>query len=161
MASDNPKSYRLMYKFWLDMMKPEEEALADMIEKMKSARSYASAVRDGLRLINDLRQGNVTVLLELFPFVKTALASGGNDDNGGISKADLERLEALIKESQLQPIAPPLAASGGLKPLGGLKPIAPPAYDEDEGMSLVVSKAEGGGDDATQNFLKSMMALQH
>jgi hypothetical protein len=161
MASKNPNPYRLQFKFWLDVSKLDEESIADIIEKLKNARKYSAAIRDGLRLIWDLSQGKTDVLLELFPFVKTALASGANDNGGGISKADLDELAALIKESKQEP---PLAASGlqpigGLKPLGGLKPIAPPVY-EDEGMTLAVSKAEGGGEDATNNFLKSMMALQ-
>jgi hypothetical protein len=160
MASQNPNPYRLQFKFWLDENKPDEKSIADIIEKLKNSRRYAAAIRDGLRLVWDLSQGKTDVLLELFPFVKQALSGNGGDDNGGISKADLERLEALIKESRIEPIAPPLAASG-LKPLGGLKTLAAPTFqDDDEDMGLMVSKSEGGGDDATRNFLQSMLALQ-
>lgn len=168
MASKNPNPYRLQFKFWLDITKSNEESIADIIEKLKNARKYSTAIRDGLRLFWDLSQGKTDVLLELFPFVKSALAGTSGDDSGGISKADLERLETLIKESRIEPIAPPLAASGlgGLKPLGGINShsaglvIAAPKYD-DEDMALTVTKAEGGGNDATSNFLKSMLALQH
>ena len=92
------QSYRLMFKFWLDISKADEESVADIIEKLKSARAFSAAIRDGLRLIWDLRQGKIDVLLELFPFVKAAIAErvGDSGNKGGVSKADLERIELLI-----------------------------------------------------------------
>lgn len=158
MASQNPNPYRLQFKFWLDVNKPGEESIADIIEKLKNTRRYTEAVRSGLRLFWDLSQGKTDVLLELFPFVKQALGNGGGDDSGGL-RDEIAELKALIQEGRIEPIAPP--APTGLKPLGGLKQFAAPSFaDEDEDMGLVVSKAEGGGNDATQNFLNAMFALQ-
>jgi hypothetical protein len=165
MASENPNPYRLQFKFWLDITRPDEESIADIIEKLKNARRYTAAVRDGLRLVWDLGQGKTDVLLELFPFVKAALApsADGSSDSGGVSKADIERLEKLIKEAQHGPLMKEASTTGlqpvGLKTLSGVKPLAAPVYEDDEEMVLSVSKAEGNGD-AGMNFLKSMMALQ-
>ena len=61
--------YRLMYKFWLNVNKPEEEALADDIELLKNERSFTKTIREGIRLICELRDGKLDFLLALFPFV--------------------------------------------------------------------------------------------
>lgn len=63
-------SHRLRFNFWLDMNKPEEELIADKIEVLKNERSFTSVIRDGIRLICDLREGKLDVLFELFPWVR-------------------------------------------------------------------------------------------
>lgn len=79
MAADR---HRIRYAFWLDIKKPDEEMLSDEIELLKNKRSFAGAIRDGLRLILSLREGRVDVLLELFPWIpeKVAPPPSGNDD---------------------------------------------------------------------------------
>ena len=64
------KSRRLMFRFWLDIFKPEEAKIVDTIEDLKSDRSFTQTIRDGIRLICDLRDGKLDVLFELFPWVK-------------------------------------------------------------------------------------------
>ena len=154
------QSYRLMYRFWLDMAKPEEEDIADKIELLKNTRSFSQTIRDGIRLIVDLRNGKTDVLFELFPFVKAKLQSGsaGGGDNGDI-KREIARLERLILQQGSQP-SEPVMKPNGLQPIGGLKPIAPPPADDDEDMVLTVKKLHVTDNQASQNFLNSMMALQ-
>ena len=80
MAKDR---HRIGYTFWLDLKKSPEEALSDEIELLKNKRSFAKTIRDGLRLMIDLREGRVDVLRELFPWVSAKLQSPstpGNDD---------------------------------------------------------------------------------
>ena len=62
------KRFRLMYKFWLDVNKPDEFELAEQIDELKVGHTFTRTIRDGLRLIQSLRQGRVDVLLEMFPF---------------------------------------------------------------------------------------------
>lgn len=57
----------MRWDFWLDVAKPEQHELAEYLEQMKHERLFAKTIRDGIRLIRDLRAGNVTVLVELFP----------------------------------------------------------------------------------------------
>lgn len=64
------KPYRLMYKFWLDINKTDEEAIADKIETLKTKRAFSKTIRDGIRLVCDLRNGKLDVLFELFPWVR-------------------------------------------------------------------------------------------
>lgn len=68
-----PKKFRLMFKFWLDDTNPAESDLIDYIETLKQERRFVTTIRDGLRLMRDLRAGNTTVLLQLFPAVKAQL----------------------------------------------------------------------------------------
>lgn len=58
------------FTFWLDFRKDDELLLAEMIDDLKRKRGFASAIRDGLRLIVDLRAGRLDVLFELFPWVQ-------------------------------------------------------------------------------------------
>jgi hypothetical protein len=71
-----PKDERLrvQYRFWLDAMKDAELELGMEIATMKKRRKFQTTVKDALRLILDLRAGRVDVLLELFPFVRDAMA---------------------------------------------------------------------------------------
>lgn len=64
------KSYRIMYRFWLDITKPSEKAIADKIDLLKNERSFTSVIRDGIRLVSNLRDGKLDVLFELFPWVR-------------------------------------------------------------------------------------------
>jgi len=153
-------SYRLMYRFWLDMEKPNEEQLADKIELLKNARQFTATIRDGIRLICDLRAGNTDVLFELFPQFKTLLAPV--DREAGL-KDDITRLERLILEqgsqannSQQSALAP-LTGGRGIKQINTM-PLAAPTFDDDNDL-VVVKKSEGGGKQATQNFIKAMFAL--
>lgn len=65
---------RVQYRFWLDAMKDAELELGQEILVMKKRRKFQTTVKDALRLILDLRAGRVEVLLELFPFVRDAMA---------------------------------------------------------------------------------------
>lgn len=162
------KSYRLMYRFWLDMGKTNEEAIADQIELLKNERSFTQTIRDGIRLIVDLRQGNTDVLFELFPLIREKLqttASGSNGGNG-VTKRDIERLEGLILQHGTPPntaIMQPAGVKplGGVKSLGGVKPLGagklPPI--EEDGFTLTAKKASHkGSSNAAANFLASLQA---
>lgn len=61
------KSFRLRHEFWLDVARPDQHELAEYLEDMRHKRLFSKTIRDGVRLIRDLRAGNVTVLVELFP----------------------------------------------------------------------------------------------
>lgn len=59
---------------WLRLDKPDEcDLLVNIIPDLKRQKAYAAAIRDGLRLVWELRQGKTEHLLKLFPFVREAL----------------------------------------------------------------------------------------
>lgn len=92
MAADR---HRIRYAFWLDIKKSDEEKLSDDIELLKNKRSFAKAIRDGLRLILSLREGSVDVLLELFPFVKEKLQPSPMPSDDDL-KRRLDWMEQLL-----------------------------------------------------------------
>jgi hypothetical protein len=238
------KRFRLRFTFWLDVNKEDEAEIADKVEKLKQDRLFVQTIRDGIRLICDLRDGKLDVLFELFPWVKAEFMeyirevqpvpseeSRGNElpeaskpvtqqtpqqihaekqwleaeqerleaerqwhekrmrdaekalaaerekieserrQTQGLLQQQLERLEKLL----LQQGNKPISGSGGLQSLGnggggpsnsgGLNSLttpqfSPPIYDDDDDdLTLEVKKAKGDSS-ATQNFLKSMQALQ-
>ncbi|MEO8613066.1 MAG: hypothetical protein ABI690_34555 [Chloroflexota bacterium] len=107
--------FRLRFPFWLDMKKPEEAILADQIEILKNQRSFAPTVRDGIRLIVDLRAGQLVVLFELFPWIAEALEPPAQPHN-----SDLERQIADLKQIILQQgsMGVPPAGYGMMKQIG-------------------------------------------
>lgn len=61
--------YRQQYKFWLNLLSDEEFEVAEKIEHLKKDRQFAKAIRDGITLVWDLRQGKVDALRNLYPEV--------------------------------------------------------------------------------------------
>jgi hypothetical protein len=68
-ASNQKKRYRRMFPFQLNVNKPEEREIADIIGFLKQERTFSRTVREGIRLVWYLRQGRLDVLRELFPWV--------------------------------------------------------------------------------------------
>lgn len=60
---------RRRFFFWLDDDKDDEQSIIEMVKNLKHNRQFTATIRDGIRLVNDLRQGKTDVLLELFPWV--------------------------------------------------------------------------------------------
>ncbi len=88
--------FRLRFSFWLDLHKSDEAALAETIDALKQNRTFASTIRDGIRLIADLRAGRIDVLLELFPWVKEALQPAPATSADQRLQEQIERLENLL-----------------------------------------------------------------
>lgn len=63
---------------WLCLDKAEEyDLLHRIIPELKTQRAYSAAVRDGLRIMWELRQGQTDHLLKSFPFLREALQFQG------------------------------------------------------------------------------------
>jgi hypothetical protein len=52
------------------MEKDDEEQIADQIELLKNERLFTATIRQGIQLITSLRDGNLDVLFEFFPWIK-------------------------------------------------------------------------------------------
>jgi hypothetical protein len=165
--------FQLRFTFWLDMLDSEGQDLADYVEQLKSKRSFAKTIRDGLRLVRDLRAGKVDVLFELFPWVKaefiagiTPKPDGGSDDR---MRREFEELKALILSTSNPPIV--AAPAGSPRPLmamgtatSGPQALSVPKFDlprfddDDDTDTLILAKDTRT--DSAANFLNSMLALQ-
>lgn len=62
--------FRLKFTFWLNINKSDEQELSEIIEDLKAQRGFASAIRDGLRIVWELRQGKTDTLYRLFPLTQ-------------------------------------------------------------------------------------------
>ena len=156
-------TYRIQHKFWLDVDRDEEAAINDEVVYLKKRRSFAATIRDGIRLMADLRRGNLDVLLELFPWVRAEIAEdtlsrvGGNGGETAAIQRQLQALEKLLMSQNNGALMAPVASQAGPKPMNVVKMPAP--VDDDLDGLLVVSKAKDiGGSAAT--FLNSAFSLQ-
>lgn len=125
---------RWQFKFWLNVNNDEDLAIADLIGELKRQRQFQRAVRDGLRLIADLRAGRTDVLLELFPGIREALPQVGAG----------ESFDALLRE--VSEIKAHLSTGGGLMPI-------PPDRVNVPLIGVKVQQINGSSDDAARNFL--------
>jgi hypothetical protein len=147
------KSFRLRFTFWLDMCKTDEKEIAETIADLKDQRSFVSTVRDGIRLVTDLRAGRLDVLFELFPWIQSELET----HNLGSDVATKERI-ALLEQMLLQ-------QNTGLKmhPISGPKPLlmpqtAAPILEDEDSHLLVMKQIKSSGNSA-KNFLASTFSL--
>ncbi len=91
---------RQVFKFWLFLDKPEESRLIEFIEYSKAKRSFARIIRDGIRLMWSLSEGDTTVLFELFPGLRaqlTPIQPAPVKDNRDLER-QIEELKKLILE---------------------------------------------------------------
>ncbi len=144
------KRFRLKFMFWLDMTKSDELRLAEEIENLKDRRLFSQTIRDGIRLIADLRAGRTSVLLELFPWIASEFAAQHQSQHDTALRQDIDRLRELI-------------LSQGSTPSGALARISPAmpsalVSDELDDAPLTVTVAQDNA--SARNFLSSLMGLQ-
>ena len=146
--------YRVMHKFWLDITKNTEEWLDEQITQLKQQRAYTEAVRDGLRLILDLRAGRLDVLFELFPWVRAEFLDymqALQPASDHALQKRLDSLETLLLQQGNVPI------ETGPKKL--LAPQTAPPRDDDFDDNLLVIKQAKSERESARNFLDSAFNL--
>ena len=159
------KSFRQRFVFWLDIEKDHEADIAEAIDSLKQKRSFSKTIRDGIRLIVDLRAGRTDVLFELFPLLRAKLQAdfGGNTDDGLTE----EKIRAIFQEATSNLSAPALTADVPLS-RGNHQSHKPPAPDFDELDLTSFAKTfvkdrkgdEDGGKQASRNFLDMIGNIQ-
>lgn len=143
------KSTRERFMFWLDLAREEDFIVADMITHLKNSRRFTATIRDGIRLICDLRRGRLDVLFELFPLLEAKFI-GGVEADFSLLEGKLDRIEALVADTRSN-------GSNG----NGLKPLLPMGFDDaEEDDDLVLEIKKDTSTDAVSNFLSSVMSLQ-
>lgn len=143
-------AYRVQHRFWLDLDNPDEATLNDLTVQLRKGRTFTATIRDGIRLVCDLRRGKLDVLFELFPWVRAEFL-----DYMQSLQPDKSAAEARL-EQQLARLEKLLLQQAGPRPMS----LPRPAVDEDDAALVKVTKAKVDGKQITQNFIRSMMALQ-
>jgi len=133
------KRFRLRYMFWLDLSKDDENELAEQIEILKQERQFAETIRDGIRLICDLRAGRTDRLFAMFPWLAAEVGAGAGGNNLAIQQ-ELNRLWGAIAGQPAGSLAAGASASG------------------EEEVELNIKAVKNGS--SGKNFLSSLMNLQ-
>lgn len=141
---------RKMSRFWLDLSKDGQYALAMYVEDLKAKRMFVPTIREALELIHSLRERRTDVLERLFPWIASHYQAAGQGD----MNARLAALEAQIAALRTTP-AP---IGQGPKPMS--IPSIPAPVEDDDDTPLVVTKAKGSNGQASQNFLNAAFGLQ-
>ena len=152
--------YRMRFDFQLNVAKDTEYAIAETIRWLKSQGLYSKTIRDGIRLICDLRDGNLEVLFELFPWVRAEFFEYM------VSVQPQKSETELVISDQLARIEIMLSNGGNGSQVGGgvggpkamnVPSIPAPDLDNDDDL-LIVSKAAASSN-AAKNFLDSAFKL--
>jgi len=134
---------RIMFRFWLDDTKQDENELIGQVETLKQKRKFTETIRQGIELITDLRNGNLDVLFKLFPWVQAEFlqymqvlqwGSAGKPENGTLTQErrddniqeQLDRIEKWLLQTGNIPITSPSSGAlqpGEQRPTGGLRPV--------------------------------------
>ncbi len=131
--------FRLRFTFWLDLNKPDENLIAEMIDDLKIGKLFAKTIRDGIRLIYDLRAGRLDTLFELFPWVQEALTKPTAITDVSTGAGQLEEIKSILElvvrqqtsggymiQSSSQTLQKPLP----IPPVAEVKASAPVSADE-------------------------------
>lgn len=135
---------RKEFKFWLYHDIAEDVKLMEYIAYLYASRQFARTIRNGLRLMWTLGQGDLSVLFELFPGIKSSLNSQYRED--------IDELKRLIKEncnSSAQPILDRPA----------IKTLLPVAVSEDEDNNMLILNRVTSTD-STHNFLAGFASFE-
>ena len=158
------KRYRMRFDFQLNVAKDDEFAIAEQIANLKTQGLYSKTVRDGIRLVSDLRDGNLDMLYELFPWVRAefleymaAVQPQLSDTEINIQQ-QLSRIEELLANGDTTSSALNITSGGGGPKPMKIPSISPPDFDDHDDAPLIVTKAAASGNTA-QNFIDSAFKL--
>jgi hypothetical protein len=134
-----------LFKFWLYRDLAEDSRLMEYIGYLHQTRQFATMVRNGLRLMWTLGQGDLSVLFELFPILQ-AQFKPNNDDL-------LEQFRQMLLQHQPVVSAQPIVALPHSTPR--------PILSDDEQDTVVIKKDASVGSNTTLNFLKNAFGLRN
>jgi hypothetical protein len=147
---------RKEFKFWLYHDLPEDKRLMEFIQFCKTTQQFARMVRNGLRLMWSLGEGDTSVLHELFPWTKTQPtlpAPAADTEKLERQIADLKRI--MLEQGSL------LALGEGAPParpaLASMKKLALPVIDDEDEDTIVLNKSTNTS--VMDNFFASFAKL--
>lgn len=161
-------THRLQFRFWLDVMREDENDLAEYVEDLKIKRSFAKTIRDALHLIRDLRAGKIDWLLFLFPWVYQAIYTQVEADilarqqpasePQDLIMAQLARLEAKMEAIGAVPVGEGERPSQ--VPIPKALPPSTFRYSDDDEIDLDIQQAvSDGSNNPTFNMAITMASM--
>lgn len=138
---------RKLFKFWLYHDLAEDVRLMEYIDYLHKTRQFVTVLRNGLRLMWTLGQGDLSILFELFPTLRSQFAP----DNS-----------ALIEEFRRMLQAQPQLAPRELVPAENARALPAPSvarhvFDEED--TIVIKTNTNAAAIGTANFLKAAFGI--
>ena len=129
---------RRMVKFWLDVKHADQQWIAEVVEELRKRRQLARTIREGISLVVTLRQGDLSVLDELFPFVRESTQTTS-------AMQPSEQFNAILRE---------------LNELKAQQGRALPVASQRQNLATVeVTASKASAETVAKNFLNSMKGL--
>jgi hypothetical protein len=143
---------RKLFKFWLYHDRLEDQRLMDYIDYLRKTRQFASTLRQGLRLMWTLGEGDLSVLFELFPSLRSQFMPNGDNLIEQFRQMLLQNQPVIPEFPNMEPLL-----TGNPKPLPAPQ-IAMPTFDD--GDTVVIRHDMTAGASATTNFLDAAFGFQ-
>lgn len=174
---------RRQFKFWLYHDIEVDSRLMEYIDYLRATRQFATTIRNGLRLMWTLSEGDLTVLFELFPTLRLKLTepspptTPGGDFQKMLTEAAKQGAQlALLEVPALPPPTPndpgllnksALPAATGAPGMvgtgmGQIKTsfqVQAPTFDDED--TVVIRKDTSAGEEAINNFFASVQGTQN
>jgi hypothetical protein len=150
----NDTRNRVCLSMFLDLNNDDHYRAWQVAQSLKGERIFTPVIVDLLLMHSEFLRQEDTTFSEAYPGMYKLMTETRQEDL-------LNRLENLLQNT---PQSTDTGQNSGLQPLQGIKtignaqPLAKPVFEESEDDLLEVKKDTSNK--ASQNFLKSMMALQ-
>jgi hypothetical protein len=143
---------RKLFKFWLYHDLAEDTRLMEYIAYLRQTRQFAKILRNGLRLMWTLGEGDLSVLFELFPSLRSQFMPKGDELIEQFRQMLLQHQPAIPEFPEKE-----LPAAGSAKALPAPQ-IAMPTFDDED--TMVIRRDTHADTDATANFLSAALGIQ-
>jgi len=138
-------------KFQLRRNHPVDAHVSEILDYSRSKRREVTVIRDGVRLLWALENNDLSVLFEMFPYLKDQFIPGGLNL--------IEQIRGMLLQAPLMPPEPErVGQSAGLKALKSPTFALPVFEDDDEDLPTIITTK--GTNDAGANFLGGLMGLR-
>jgi hypothetical protein len=157
-----------MFSFWLNLNDEDQYRLAETIEALKEARLFSKAIRDGLRIMAGLLQGDIDPLLTLYPWIIDAIlvrygqpvkpTKNSDTPSGGDGlEHKIDRLEQLILKQSVN-LNPSAMMNDSLITGVVAVQLTQPPMDDDFDTLLEIKQAVNG-EKSADTFRANLNAL--
>lgn len=156
---------RKRFEFWLNDQRQEDWLVYELISKLKKPTKgqgqFTRAIREGLRLWASLRDGQVDVLLELFPWVREALAKSAPPASvSGVTNSELAKeiaAQIILQGGTTGYMTQSTSAPSGAKQIAAPS-FAMPIFEEDDEPTVLIRASTST--DSSMNFVTALKNMQ-
>ncbi len=147
---------RKEFHFWLYHDQPEEHRLMEYVDYLQKTHQFPKAIRNGLRLLWTLGEGNLAVLFELFPNLRSQFMPKPDELIEQFRQMLQARVAAAVTEPELPSGPQQLELPLGLMPRE-VSPPAPPLHNES--MERTIQEAVQAGIQQALSQLNKMQSF--